>query len=129
MCNYRRWPVYTEDCTVWLHGLPSYFQQVMSEIVFKDIETFGVETFLDDIDVNATNFEDFLARLREVFTRLRQWELRLNGGKTTLGGSECVYLGHHVDGEGFKHLERRFEALKKYSTTKIARGKIIFGAG
>jgi hypothetical protein len=89
-----------------LHGLPSYFQQVMSEIVFKDIETFGVETFLDDINVNATNFEDFLARLREVFTRLRQWELRLNGGKTTLGGSECVYLGHHVDGEGFKHLER-----------------------
>ena len=76
----------------------------MSEIVFRDIETIGVETFLDDINVNATtNFEDFLTRLREVFTRLRLWELRLNGGKTTLGGSECTYLGHHVDGDGFKH--------------------------
>ena len=68
--------------------------------------------------MNATNFEDFLSRLREVFTRLRQWELRLNGGKTTLGGSECVYLGHHVDGEGFKHLERRFEALKNIQPPK-----------
>ena len=101
-----------------LHGLPSYFQQAMSEIVFKDIETFGVETFLDDINVNATNFEDFLSRLREVFTRLREWELRLNGGKTTLGGSECTYLGHHVDGDGFKHLERRFEALKNIQPPK-----------
>jgi hypothetical protein len=65
----------------------------MSEIVFKDIETFGVETYLDDINVNVTNFEDFLARLREVFTRLRQRELRLDGGKTALGGSDCTYLG------------------------------------
>ena len=53
--------------------------------------------------MNVTNFEDFLARLREVFTRLRQRELRLYGGKT-LGGSDCTYLGHHVDGEGLKHL-------------------------
>ncbi len=39
-----------------LHGfkLPSYFQQVMSEIVFKDIETIGVETFLDESRTTST---------------------------------------------------------------------------
>ncbi len=71
--------------------LPSYFQQVMSEIVFRDIETIGVETFLDDINVNATtNFKDFLTRLREVFTCLRQWELVLMAARRRWAGLNAL---------------------------------------
>ena len=43
VCYQLRWLCHAKTAPFGLHGLPSYFQQVMSEIVFKDIETFGVE--------------------------------------------------------------------------------------
>jgi len=51
-------------------------------------------------------------RLREVLSRFARWNLRVNGAKTILGGSDCTFLGHTVDGNGHKHTERRVEALQ-----------------
>ena len=95
-----------------LHGLPAFFQMQMSTLVFNGIETRGVETFIDDIVVHAADFETLLIRLRDVLERLAKWNLRVNGAKTILGGSECTFLGHTVDGAGHKHTEKRVEALQ-----------------
>ena len=95
-----------------LHGLPAFFQMQMSTLVFNGIETRGVETFIDDIVVHAADFDTLLIRLRDVLERLAKWNLRVNGAKTILGGSECTFLGHTVDGAGHKHTEKRVEALQ-----------------
>ena len=61
---------------------------------------------------HAPDFETALQRLRDLFERLDQWDLRINGSKSTLNGADCVFLGHKVDGTGHYHLDSRISALR-----------------
>ena len=52
--------------------------------------------YLDDIIVSAATWEEHLARLRQVFERLRYAQLKLGAEKCTFGAKEVSYLGHRV---------------------------------
>ena len=54
----------------------------------------------DDIIVFAATWEEHLARLRQVFERLRQAKLKLGAEKCTFVANEVSYLGHRVTSEG-----------------------------
>ena len=56
--------------------------------------------YLDDIIVFSSTWEEHLARLREVFERLRQAKLKLGAAKCTFATKEVSYLGHRVTEEG-----------------------------
>ena len=50
--------------------------------------------YLDDIIVFAATWEEHLARLRQVFERLRHAQLKLGAEKCTFAAKEVSYLGH-----------------------------------
>ena len=56
--------------------------------------------YLDDIIVFSSTWEEHLARLREVFERLRHAKLKLGATKCTFAAKEVSYLGHRVTEEG-----------------------------
>ena len=56
--------------------------------------------YLDDIIVLSSTWEEHLARLREVFERLRHAKLKLGAAKCTFATKEVSYLGHRVTEEG-----------------------------
>ena len=56
--------------------------------------------YLDDIIVFAATWEEHLARLRQVFERLRHTQLKLGAEKCTFTAKEVSYLGHRVTSEG-----------------------------
>ena len=56
--------------------------------------------YLDDIIVFSSTWEEHLARLREVFERLRHAKLKLGAAKCTFAAKEVSYLGHGVTEEG-----------------------------
>ena len=56
--------------------------------------------YLDDIIVFAATWEEHLARLRQVFERLRHAQLKLGAEKCTFAAKEVSYLGHRVTSEG-----------------------------
>ena len=56
--------------------------------------------YLDDIIVFSSTWEERLARLREVFERLRHAILKLGAEKCTFAAKEVNYLGHRVTEEG-----------------------------
>ena len=56
--------------------------------------------YLDDIIVFSSTWEEHLARLREVFERLRHAKLKLGAAKCTFAAKEVSYLGHRVTEEG-----------------------------
>ncbi len=59
-----------------------------------------VELYLDDVLVYATNDEEFLARLRVVFERVRQFNITLNPKKCYFGLAEVGFLGHVLKSDG-----------------------------
>ena len=56
--------------------------------------------YLDDIIVFSSTWEEHLARLREVFERLRHAKLKLGAAKCTFAAKEVSYLDHRVTEEG-----------------------------
>ena len=68
--------------------------------------------YLDDIIVFAATWEEHLARLRQVFERLRHAKLNLGADKCTFAAREVSYLGHRVTEEGlFTIHNHRLEPL------------------
>ena len=56
--------------------------------------------YLDNIIVFSSTWEEHLARLRQVFERLRHANLKLGAEKCTFAGKEVSYLDHRVTEEG-----------------------------
>ena len=41
-----------------------------------------------------------------------EWDLRINGPKTTINVPSCIYLGHEVDGDGKRHTQNRMTGIQ-----------------
>jgi hypothetical protein len=69
---------------------------------------------MDDLVVYSKNFEEHLAHLTEVFTRLVKVGLTLNRQKAHLAQCEINFLGHSLSGEGLTGVPKRIAAIKEF---------------
>ena len=76
--------------------------------------------YLDDIIVFAATWEEHLARLRQVFERLRHVELKLGTEKCTFAAKEVSYLGHRVTEESLLPDPSLQTAIREIQPTKNA---------
>jgi hypothetical protein len=94
---------------------PAQFQQRVSEIL-GDLEgpSHGVASYIDDLGLYATTFEEYLQRLQTMLEKLGSYDIRLNGGKCQFGQKSMDFLGHpsRVSEQGVKHTPERIEAIK-----------------
>ena len=91
--------------------VPAAFQSRISEQVLCELEGKGMSSYIDDICLHAKTPDEFLSNLKKLLDRLREFDLRLNGAKCTLGGDEVDFLGMTVDGQGVRHMEERKAAM------------------
>ena len=76
--------------------------------------------YLDDIIVFSSTWEEHLARLHEVFERLRHAKLKLGAAKCTFAAKEVSYLGHRVTEEGLLPDPSLLAAIKEIPPPKTA---------
>ena len=76
--------------------------------------------YLDDIIVFSSTWEDHLARLCEVFERLRHAKLKLGPAKCTFAAKEVSYLGHRVTEEGLLPVPALLAAIRDIPPPKTA---------
>ena len=76
--------------------------------------------YLDDIIVFSSTWEEHLARLRQVFQRLRHANLKLGADKCTFAAKEVNYLGHRVTEEGLLPDSSLLAAIREIPPPKTA---------
>ena len=76
--------------------------------------------YLDDIIVFSSTWEEHLARLRQVFERLRHANLKLGAEKCTFATKEVSYLGHRVTEEGLLPDSALLAAIREIQPPKTA---------
>ena len=76
--------------------------------------------YLDDIIVFSSTWEEHLARVRQVFERLRHANLKLGAEKCTFAAKEVSYLGHRVTEEGLLPDSSLLAAIQKIPLPKTA---------
>ena len=71
------------------------------------------ELYIDDVLIHGRDIELFLANVRKVFERLREFNVAVNPAKTKLGLAEVEYVGHVVSATGTSFTEeKRLKVLK-----------------
>ena len=89
-----------------LAGVPSSFQRLMNQI-FRGLPF--VTTYIDDVLVHSASEEEHVGHLKQVFQRLREAGLTLQGWKCHIAMPEVVYLGHVLSTSGMAPDQRKID--------------------
>lgn len=84
-----------------LKSTPSTFQRLMNNVLMGLIGT-RCFVYLDDVIIFGENFQEHNLRLREIFEKLRQFNLKIEPDKCEFLKTEISYLGHAVTSEGVR---------------------------
>jgi transposase InsO family protein len=109
--NTRRGLLSSKRLCFGIKTAPAQFQRVMEQIL-SGIQ--GVMVFIDDILVATKgSVHDHTAVLKEVFTRLAKYNVRLNGDKCHFFQDKLKYMGHMLSANGISPVEGKLDAIKK----------------
>lgn len=98
---------------------PDIFQEKMSSLV-ADLEY--CRAYIDDLLVlTAGSWEQHLANLNTVFSRLAKAGLKVNAKKSFFGKDELEYLGYWITRQGIKPIPKKVEAIKNIDPPKNVR--------
>ena len=100
-----------------LRNAPATFQRLMNRVVMG---LQGCAVYLDDVVVVSDDWEEHLARIRALFTRLVEARLTVNLGKCELAQATVVYLGKVVGQGQVKPIQAKVVAIDNFPapTTK-----------
>jgi hypothetical protein len=91
-------------------GSPAHQQRYMDEFLAEFIE--WACCYIDDIIVASRTFEDHLAHLSALFTKMEDANLALNPRKCSIGFKKIQLLGHIVDQFGIYTVEAKTAAIR-----------------
>ena len=102
-----------------LCNAPATFSRLMDHVL-SGLHWETCLFYLDDIIVFSSTWEEHLARLRQVFERLRHADLKLGAEKCTFAAKEVSYLGHRVTEEGLLPDTALLASIKEIPPPKTA---------
>ena len=103
--------------TFGLCNAPATFSRLMDRVL-AGLHWETCLFYLDDIIIFAAIWEEHLARLRQVFERLRHAQLKLGAEKCTFAAKEVSYLGHRVTSEGLLPDPTLLTAIREIGTPR-----------
>ena len=103
-----------------LVGAPATFQSMMDSI-FGDLQWKNVCVYFDDIFVFSKTFKEHLQHLREIFTRLRRYQLQAKLSKCQFLRKELIFLGYQVTPQGISPDPSRIKNVQDWGTPKKAK--------
>jgi hypothetical protein len=86
---------------------PSYFQEMMTTVVLFGLVYFICEMYLDDCIVFANTNDEFVIRLRKVFTAFSRHNIFLKAKKCKFGMSKIEYVGKEISHLGLTMSEAK----------------------
>ena len=77
----------------------------------------GVKKLVDDVLIFATDYDQLLERICNVFARCQEWGISLSKNKFQLGDT-VKFAGYVISSEGTKSCPTKTEALSKFTVPK-----------
>ncbi len=104
-----------------LCNAPSTFERCM-ELIMRGLQWKTLLIYLDDLIIFSSTFDDHIARLDEVFSRLGKAGLKLKPSKCALFQEKVIFLGHLITSEGVGPDPQKVEAVRDWPTPKNITG-------
>ncbi|KIH64092.1 reverse transcriptase [Ancylostoma duodenale] len=99
-----------------LKGAPGTFQEITNSLI-RELRscTFA---YIDDIITCADNFDQHIRDVRELFSRIRSFGMKLRIDKCVFAAKEVEYLGVLISKNGSRINPKQIESITKYPTPK-----------
>ena len=93
-----------------IKSIPEMYQRVMTDMI-QDIE--GTQVIVDDILVWGQDMQQHDERLKRVFDRIKENNIKLNEKKCQFRKEEVSYVGHRISKDGLKVDPEKVRAVKE----------------
>lgn len=100
-----------------LKTAPATFQRAMDSVL-RGLQGIHCLVYLDDIIVYSNSLQEHIQKLRKVFDRLRQTNLKVQLDKTEFLRKEVLYLGHTITKDGLKPNDDKVKAVLNFPLPK-----------
>ena len=104
--------IITKLCLLRLKNAGATYQRAMQRI-FDDMLHKNVECYVDDLVVKSKQRVGHITNLRQVFERLRQYQLKMNPLKCAFGVSLGKFLGFIVRHRGIEIDQSKIDVIIK----------------
>lgn len=105
-----------------LKTAPATFQRTIDNVL-RGLQGIHCLVYLDDIIIYSSSLQEHIDKLRIVFDRLRETNLKVQLDKSEFLRKEVLYLGHTITNEGLKPNDDKIKAVLNYplprTTTEI----------
>jgi hypothetical protein len=75
--------------------------------------------YLDDIIIASHSLEEHIEHLRQIFTILQENGLQINPAKCVFAAAAVEFLGHRVDQDGVRPLQRHVQAISDFPSLRM----------
>jgi hypothetical protein len=99
----------------------AYFQHQLSTKVLNGLIHNICALYLDDCMVYASNAQEYVERLRQVFLRFREHKITLNPAKCHLGLTQVEYVGHTISKEGLHFTRDKLDSVLNFPQPQTKR--------
>lgn len=100
-----------------LKTAPATFQRAMDNVL-RGLQGIHCLIYLDDIIIFSSSLEEHVTKLKTVFDRLRDTNLKVQLNKSEFLCKEVTYLGHTVTTEGLRPNTDKIDAILNYPLPK-----------
>lgn len=80
-----------------------------------------VFAYIDDILIASNNKEEHEVHIKQVFERLRKFNLTVNATKCEFGKASLNFLGHHISSTGFRPMASKVDAIRRFTQPATAK--------
>lgn len=103
-----------------LKNAPATFQRMMDEVL-KDYLYKFCFVYMDDVVIFSKSLQEHLLHIRQIFSRLKEVNLKVQLDKSEFLCKEVAFLGHVITPEGIKPNPSKIEAIQKYPIPKTTK--------
>jgi len=96
-----------------LSNSPKSFQSLMAKVL-KGMNFKAALVYIDDVLIFSKNFNQHLEHLEQLFSNLRQANLKLHPAKCTFASSSVKYLGHIISKDGVRVSPENTDKIRSF---------------
>jgi hypothetical protein len=100
-----------------LKSAPATYQRMMNAVLRDSIGN-KCMVYMDDILVMGETLKEHNDKLREVFSYLKQWNIKIEPDKCEFLKAELNYLGHVITAEGIKPDPKKISSVVNFPVPK-----------
>ena len=110
-------------CPMGIKGAPSWFQQMIGDIVLTNLLHICCELYIDDVIIYGDTLEEFVENLTKVLDRFKEFGIIVSPKKCKFLMKSVQYFGHRIDSEGISFTQEQKEPVLNFPVPETA-GKL-----